>query len=61
VVNRYETYGEIASGGMATVEYGRLLGRHDFSRPVAIKWLHAHFAKVPDFNPAYAPLPAAHG
>jgi eukaryotic-like serine/threonine-protein kinase len=49
VVNRYETYGEIASGGMATVEYGRLFGPHGFSRPVAIKRLHAHFAKDPNF------------
>jgi serine/threonine protein kinase len=52
VVNRYQTYGEIASGGMATVEYGRLLGPHGFSRPVAIKRLHAQFAK----NPAFAAM-----
>jgi serine/threonine-protein kinase len=49
VVNRYQTFGEIASGGMATVEYGRLVGPHGFSRPVAIKRLHAHFAKDPAF------------
>jgi eukaryotic-like serine/threonine-protein kinase len=49
VVNRYETYGEVASGGMATVEYGRLIGPHNFTRPVAIKRLHAHFAKDPAF------------
>jgi serine/threonine-protein kinase len=49
VVNRYETYGEIASGGMATVEYGRLFGAHEFTRPVAIKRLHAQFAKDPAF------------
>ena len=50
VVNRYQTFGEIASGGMATVEYGRLLGPHGFSRPVAIKRLHAQFAKDPAFG-----------
>jgi serine/threonine-protein kinase len=49
VVNRYQTFGEIASGGMATVEYGRLFGPHGFSRAVAIKRLHAHFAKDPAF------------
>ncbi|HTU63803.1 MAG TPA: serine/threonine protein kinase, partial [Polyangiales bacterium] len=49
VANRYQTFGEIASGGMATVEYGRLLGPHGFSRPVAIKRLHAQFAKDPAF------------
>jgi serine/threonine-protein kinase len=49
VVKRYQTFGEIASGGMATVEYGRLLGPHGFSRAVAIKRLHAHFAKDPAF------------
>jgi len=49
VLNRYQTFGEIASGGMATVEYGRLLGPHGFSRPVAIKRLHAQFAKDPAF------------
>ena len=49
MVNRYQTFGEIASGGMATVEYGRLLGPHGFSRPVAIKRLHAQFGKDPAF------------
>jgi serine/threonine protein kinase len=42
-------YGEIASGGMATVHYGRLLGPVGFSRTVAIKRLHAQFAKDPEF------------
>src|SRR6478672_5889283 len=45
---RYVVYGEIASGGMATIEYGRLLGPLGFARPVAIKRLHAHFARDPD-------------
>ncbi len=34
---------------MATVHFGRLLGPAGFSRPVAIKRLHAQFARDPDF------------
>jgi hypothetical protein len=48
-VGRYAIYGEIASGGMATVHYGRLFGTAGFSRTVAIKRLHAQFAKDPEF------------
>jgi hypothetical protein len=46
---RYVVYGEIASGGMATVEYGRRLGPLGFARPVAIKRPHAQFLKDPRF------------
>ena len=46
---RYAIYDEIASGGMATVHLGRLLGRAGFSRTVAIKRLHPQFAKDPEF------------
>jgi serine/threonine protein kinase len=46
---RYVLHGEIASGGMATVYFGRLLGAAGFSRSVAIKRLHPQFAKDPDF------------
>jgi serine/threonine-protein kinase len=49
VVGRYAIFGEIAAGGMATVHYGRLLGPIGFSRTVAVKRLHAQFAKDPDF------------
>ena len=49
IVGRYVLYGEIASGGMATVHFGRLIGPAGFSRPVAIKKLHAQFARDPDF------------
>jgi eukaryotic-like serine/threonine-protein kinase len=42
-------YGEIASGGMATVHLARLVGSAGFSRTVAIKRLHPHLAKDPDF------------
>jgi eukaryotic-like serine/threonine-protein kinase len=48
-IGRYEIHGEIASGGMATVHFGRLTGPASFSRPVALKQLHAHFARDPDF------------
>jgi serine/threonine protein kinase len=48
-VGRYLVYGEIASGGMATVHYGRLTALAGFARSVAIKRLHAHFAKDPEF------------
>jgi len=49
IVGRYALYGEIASGGMATVHYGRLLGPVGFSRTVAIKRLHAHLSRDPEF------------
>ena len=42
---RYETLTPIASGGMATVHLGRLLGAAGFSRVVAVKRLHRNFAK----------------
>src|ERR1700733_3769033 len=34
---------------MATVHFGRLMGPVGFSRTVAIKRLHPHFAKDPEF------------
>jgi serine/threonine protein kinase len=46
---RYELHGEIASGGMATVYYGRLAGALGFTRTVAIKRIHPHLAKDPAF------------
>ena len=49
VVGRYALHGEIASGGMATVHYGRLIGQAGFSRTVAIKRMHPHYVKDPDF------------
>src|SRR5580765_3279517 len=49
VVGRYALYGEIASGGMATVHIGRLLGPVGFARTVAIKRLHPQFSKDPEF------------
>jgi serine/threonine-protein kinase len=49
VVGRYALYGKIASGGMATVYFGRLVGAAGFTRTVAIKRLHPHLAEEPDF------------
>jgi eukaryotic-like serine/threonine-protein kinase len=49
VVGRYALYGEIASGGMATVHIGRLLGPVGFARTIAIKRLHPQYAKDPEF------------
>src|SRR5450755_1514762 len=49
-LGRYTLHGEIAAGGMATVHYGRLVGPVGFSRTVAIKRLHAQFAKDPEFS-----------
>jgi serine/threonine-protein kinase len=46
---RYEVFGEIASGGMASVRYGRRIGPLGISRPVAVKRLHPQFANNPDF------------
>lgn len=48
-MGRYVLYGELASGGMATVHFGRLSGPVGFSRTVAIKKLHPQFAKDPEF------------
>jgi ABC-type sugar transport system substrate-binding protein len=49
VVGRYVLYGEIGSGGMATVYFGRMVGPAGFARPVAVKRLHPQFSRDPDF------------
>jgi serine/threonine protein kinase len=49
VLGRYALYDPIASGGMATVHLGRLLGHVGFERTVAIKRLHPQFAQDPEF------------
>jgi len=48
-VGRYALRHEIASGGMAVVHLGRLVGPAGFSRTVAIKRLHPHLARNPEF------------
>jgi serine/threonine protein kinase len=49
IIGRYAIHSRIASGGMATVHLGRLLGEGGFSRTVAIKRLHPHLADEPEF------------
>ncbi|MGA7120311.1 MAG: serine/threonine-protein kinase [Polyangiaceae bacterium] len=49
ILGRYVLHGEIASGGMATIHLGRLQGAAGFTRSVAIKRLHAQYAKDPEF------------
>ena len=49
LVGRYALFDAIASGGMATVHFGRLLGPAGFSRTVAIKRLHESYASDADF------------
>ncbi len=49
VIGRYVLHAPLASGGMATVHLGRLLGAAGFTRTVAIKRMHAQFAQDPDF------------
>jgi serine/threonine-protein kinase len=50
VVGRYLLYDAIASGGMATVHLGRLVGPVGFSRTVAIKRMHDSLAQDPEFS-----------
>ena len=49
VIGRYEIHDELASGGMATVHLGRLVGPVGFSRAVAIKRMHTFLARDPEF------------
>jgi serine/threonine-protein kinase len=49
IIGRYALHDAIASGGMATVHLGKLLGAVGFSRTVAIKRLHAQYAADPEF------------
>lgn len=49
LVGRYAIYDAIASGGMATVHIGKLLGPVGFSRIVAIKRLHENLARDATF------------
>lgn len=48
-LGRYSLFGQLASGGMATVYLGRLNGEAGFGRTVAIKRLHPHLAREPEF------------
>ena len=49
MVGRCEMFDEIACGGMATIHLGRMRGAGGFSRTVAIKRMHPHISRSPDF------------
>jgi len=49
-VGRYTLYDEVAAGGMATVYLARMRGEGGFSRMVAVKMLHAHYAQEASFR-----------
>lgn len=49
LLGRYELIAELASGGMATVFLARRSGVGGFQRLVAIKRLHPHLARDPEF------------
>lgn len=49
VIGNYLLEGQVASGGMATVYHGRVLGEDRFAKPVAIKRMHPHCARDADF------------
>jgi eukaryotic-like serine/threonine-protein kinase len=49
IVGRYAVFDAIATGGMATVHFGRLIGPAGFSRTVVIKRLHAQYAGDAEF------------
>lgn len=48
-VERYELLAELAAGGMATVYLARLGGAGGFQRLYAVKRLHPHLAREPEF------------
>jgi serine/threonine-protein kinase len=54
VVGRYALHDHVASGGMATIHIGRLIGPVGFSRTVAIKRLHRHLVCDPSFAAMFA-------
>ena len=49
IIGRYAIGRKIASGGMATVHAGRVVGSIGFTRTVAIKRLHERYAADPKF------------
>ena len=49
VIGRYAIYDEIASGGMASVHFGRFAGASGFARTVAIKRAHPHLVREHEF------------
>jgi serine/threonine protein kinase len=48
-IGRYEVAGHLATGGMAEILLGRLVGPAGFERPVVIKRILPHLAREPSF------------
>jgi eukaryotic-like serine/threonine-protein kinase len=48
-IGRYVLHDAIASGGMASVHFGRMVGPGGFARTVVIKRLHAHLVQDVEF------------
>jgi serine/threonine protein kinase len=48
-IGRYVLYDRIASGGMASVHFGRVVGPGGFARTVVIKRLHSHLVEDVEF------------
>lgn len=48
-LGRYALFGELATGGMATVHYGRMSSLGGFNRTVAIKRMRQDIARDPEF------------
>src|SRR5688572_21173542 len=48
IAGRYLLLQQVASGGMASVHLGRVIGPAGFSKVVAIKRLHPHLSREPE-------------
>jgi serine/threonine-protein kinase len=48
-IGRYTVHETVASGGMASVHFGRFAGPGGFARTVAIKRMHRHLCNDPEF------------
>ncbi len=48
-IGRYSIHEPIASGGMASIHLGRLVGEEGFARTVAIKRMHPHYTTDDEF------------
>ena len=48
-IGRYEVVAQLATGGMAEILLGRIVGPNGFERPVVIKRILPHLARVPSF------------
>lgn len=49
-IGRYEVLGQLATGGMAEILLGCISGPSGFRRPVVVKRILPHLAKVPEFR-----------